>query len=441
MAYVSQEVTNKWKPVLDAEGTVPIRDAHKRAVLTKLLENQVQESSKEGEMLFENGTGDVSTNAIGSAPDTGGTAKFDPLLISLVRRSQPNLMAYDIAGVQPMSGPTGLIFCMKSNYGANQAAATRTEALFNEANTAFAGTGSQAGSNPGTGTYTRGTGMTTTAAELLGTTGGNTFNEMNFTIEKTTVTAQTRALKASYTLELAQDLKAVHGLDAEGELSNILSQEIGFELNRELVRTVYQVAQTGAQSTVTPGTFDLNIDSSGRWSVERFKGLLFQIERDANAVGQLTRRGKGNILITSSDVASALALAGVLNYAPALQAGTNLEVDDTGNTFAGILNGKIKVYIDPYSANISAASQFYVVGYKGQSAYDAGIFYCPYVPLQMLRAVDPESFQPKIAFKSRYGMIANPFVINPGASNASDGSNFTAGLNQYYRKVQVLNLL
>jgi len=441
MAYVSEAITKKWAPVLDAEGAAPIKDSHRRAVLTKLLETQETESHKEGTMLLENGTGDVSTNAIGSAPDTGGVAKFDPLLISLVRRSQPNLMAYDIAGVQPMSGPTGLIFCMKSNYGTNQAASSRTEALFNEANTAFSGTGSQTGTDPAVTPYTRGTGMTTSAAELLGSTGGNTFNEMNFTIEKTTVTAQTRALKASYTLELSQDLKAVHGLDAEGELSNILSQEIGFELNRELVRTVYQVAQPGAQSCTTPGTFDLNIDSSGRWSVERFKGLLFQIERDANAVGQATRRGKGNILITSSDVASALALAGVLNYAPALQAGTQLEVDDTGNTFAGILNGKIKVYIDPYSANLSAASQFYVVGYKGTSPYDAGLFYCPYVPLQMLRAVDPETFQPKIAFKSRYGMIANPFVTNPGAGNASDGSNFTSGLNQYYRKAVVLNLL
>lgn len=436
MAYVSEAVTRKWAPVLDAQGIAPIRDAHKRAVLTKLLENQETESRAESSILGEA----APANSMGAGADTGGIAKFDPLLISLVRRSQPNLMAYDLAGVQPMSGPTGLIFAMKSNYGSDRAVATRTEALFNEADTGFSGVGSQTGSNPVGSPYTRGTGMATAAAEALGTSGGGTFNEMNFTIEKTTVTAKTRALKAEYTLELAQDLKAVHGLDAEGELSNILSQEIGVELNREIVRTIYQVAKQGAVSTVTPGTFDLDVDSAGRWSVERFKGLLFQIERDANAIAQDTRRGKGNYLVCSADVASALSMAGVLDYAPALQAGTQLEVDDTGNTFAGILNGKMRVYIDPYSGNLNAAQQFYVVGYKGASPFDAGIFYCPYVSLQMLRAVDPVSFQPKIAFKSRYGMTANPFVTGADGRTA-DSDNFTANRNQYFRKATVLNLL
>jgi hypothetical protein len=354
----------------------------------------------------------------------------------------PNLMAYDVCGVQPMSGPTGLIFAMKSNYGTDRAQATRTEALFNEANSAFSGTGAQAGTNPeaSTGTYTRGTGQTTAAAEALGTTGGGTFGEMNFTIEKTTVTAKSRALKAEYTIELAQDLKAVHGLDAEGELSNILSQEIMFELNREVVRTIYQVAKTGSLSTTTPGVFDLDVDSNGRWSVERFKGLLFQIERDANVIAQDTRRGKGNFIICSADVASALAMAGVLDTGRALQGTPSLNVDDTGSTFAGVLNGKIKVYIDPYSANLGVAEQFYVVGYKGTSAYDAGLFYAPYVPLQMMRAVDPNSFQPKIAFKTRYGMISNPFVT--GADGRTpDADAFTAGRNQYYRKSRVLNLM
>jgi hypothetical protein len=440
MAFVSESITKKWAPVIDAEGAAPIKDRYKRSVLTKLLENQENdsESTASGSMLFEN----APTNSIGSGPDTGGVSKFDPILISLVRRSQPNLMAYDLTGVQPMSGPTGIIFAMKSNYGTDRSVATRTEALFREANTAFSGTGAQTGTNPVVAPYTRGTGMTTSNAEALGTSGGGVFNEMNFTIEKTTVTAQTRALKAEFTLELAQDLKAVHGLDAEGELANILSLEIGFELNREIIRTIYQVAKPGAVSTVTPGTFDLDVDSNGRWSVERFKGLLFQIERDANAVGQDTRRGKANFLVCSADVASALAAAGVLDYAPALQQGTQLEVDDTGNTFAGILNGKMKVYIDPYSANLNASEQFYVVGYKGASPWDAGIYYCPYIPLQMMRAVDPMSFQPKIAFKSRYGMVANPFVTMDGTGNtASDGSTFTAGMNQYFRRVAVVNLL
>lgn len=434
MAFVTEDVTKKWAPVLDAEGVAPIKNAYKRAVLTKLLENQETEGEPSGVQLFEN----APTNNIGAGADTGGVAKFDPILISMVRRAQPNLMAYDMVGVQPMSGPTGIVFAMKSNYGTDRAQATRKEALFQEADSAFSGTGAQTGSNPAIAPYTRGTGMSTANAEALGTAGGGVFNEMNFTIEKVTVTAKTRALKASFTLELAQDLKAIHGLDAEAELSNMLSSEIVFEQNRELIRTIYQVAQAGAPSTVTPGIFDLDVDSNGRWSVERFKGLVYQIERDANAVAQTTRRGKANFMICSADVASALAAAGVLDYAPALQAGTQLEVDDTGNTFAGILNGKIKVYVDPYSANLNAADQFYVVGYKGASPWDSGIYYAPYVPLQMLRATDPNSFQPSLAFKSRYGMTQNPFVTQ--ANGTIDGETFTAGLNGYFKRVRIVNL-
>jgi hypothetical protein len=334
-------------------------------------------------------------------------------------------MAYDICGVQPMTGPTGLIFAMKSNYATQGG----TEALFNEADTDFAGTSTvtHAGSNPVDGTYTTGGGMTTDKAELLGDS--IAFGEMAFSIEKTTVSAKTRGLKAAYTVELAQDLKAVHGLEAEGELSNILSQEILFEINREVVRTIYAAAIPGAATgaTTTYGTFDCDVDANGRWSVERFKGLLFQIERDANNIAQQTRRGKGNFIVCSADVASALSMAGILDYTPALN--TSLSVDDTGNTFAGVLNGKIKVYVDPYSANLNVASQFYVVGYKGTSPYDAGMFYCPYVPLQMVRAVDPATFQPKIGFKTRYGMVTNPFT------------SLSANSNTYYRRVKVTNLM
>jgi hypothetical protein len=351
-----------------------------------------------------------------------------------------------------MTGPTGLIFAMRSVYGNTRTVANGTEALFNEADTDYSSSsftsalaadgtplnGTHAGTNPVDGAYTTGKGMSTAQAEALGDTASNAFGQMGFSIDKTTVTAQSRALKAEYTLELAQDLKAVHGLDAESELSNILSQEIMFEINREVVRTIYTVAKAGSPATATAGTFNLDVDSNGRWSVERFKGLLFNIERDANHIGQDTRRGKGNFIVCSADVASALAMAGVLDYAPALS--TNLNVDDTGNTFAGVLNGRFKVYVDPYSANLGAANQFYVVGYKGTSPYDAGIFYCPYVPLQMVRAVDPQSFQPKIGFKTRYGMIANPYVTT-SASGAADASTFTANRNQYYRRTKVTNLM
>ncbi len=420
--YLSEELQKKWSPVLDHKDLAEITDPHRRAVTTVVLENQEKALREEKEALFEA----THVNQTGANVDN-----YDPILISLVRRALPNLMAYDVCGVQPMSGPTGLIFAMKSHY-TNQ---TGTEALFNEADTDFSGAGTHAGANPVDGSYTTGTGVSTSTAEGFGDS--TTLNEMAFSIEKTTVTAKSRALKAEYTVELAQDLKAVHGLDAESELSNILSQEILAEINREVIRTIYKVAKTGAASTATAGTFDLDVDSNGRWSVERFKGLLFNIERDANVIAQDTRRGKGNFIICSSDVASALAMAGVLDYAPALS--TNLNVDDTGNTFAGVLNGRYKVFIDPYSANTGAASQFYVVGYKGSSAYDAGLFYCPYVPLQMVRAIDPSTFQPKIGFKTRYGMIANPFVMQ--SDGTTDADTFTADRNQYYRSVKVTNLM
>ena len=420
--YLSEEIQKKWSPVLDHPDLGEIKDTYRKAVTAVILENQEKALQEEKSIISEA----VHANNMSSAVDT-----YDPILISLVRRALPNLMAYDVCGVQPMTGPTGLIFAMKSHYTSQ----TGTEALFNEADTDFAGTGTHAGSNPVDGSYTTGTGVTRDNAELFGDT--VTLNQMAFSIEKTTVTAKSRALKAEYTVELAQDLKAVHGLDAESELSNILSQEILAEINREVIRTIYKVAKTGAASTASAGTFDLDVDSNGRWSVERFKGLLFNIERDANVIAQDTRRGKGNFIICSSDVASALSMAGVLDYAPALD--TNLNVDDTGNTFAGVLNGRYRVYVDPYSANTGAASQFYVVGYKGTSPYDAGLFYCPYVPLQMVRAIDPSTFQPKIGFKTRYGMIANPYVTQ--SDGTTDADTFTADRNQYYRSVKVTNLM
>ena len=445
--YLSEQLQNKWGAVLNHTELPEIKDNYKRAVTAVLLENQEKALREERNMLAElapaNSIGDGST----------GIDKYDPILIGLVRRAMPNLMAYDICGVQPMNGPTGLIFAMRSVYGNTRSDSGLSEALHNEADTDFSSSGfssplaadgtpkngTHAGSNPVDGSYTTGGGMTTAEAEALGDSSSNAFGQMAFAIDKTTVTARSRALKAEYTLELAQDLKAVHGLDAESELSNILSQEIMFEINREVVRTIYKVAKVGSPATATAGTFNLDVDSKGRWSVERFKGLLFNIERDANHIGQDTRRGKGNFLVCSADVASALAMAGVLDYAPALS--TNLNVDDTGNTFAGVLNGRFRVYIDPYSANLGAASQFYVAGYKGTSPYDAGIFYCPYVPLQMVRAVDPNSFQPKIGFKTRYGMIANPYVTTNANSAVADADTFTANRNQYYRRTKVVNLM
>ena len=456
-----QALLEKWAPVINSEHAPAIKDAQRRGDLAVILENQERELRKGAEaygQLQEAGNGFASTNVGGSTSggitgtgtgyfggaNTGAVAGFDPVLINLVRRALPQLIAYDVAGVQPMTQPTGLIFAMKSRY-ATAAAPYGTEALYNEAAGAYSGTGTSVGSDPTeTGTYTVGRGLTTANAELLGATTGGTFPEMAFSIEKTSVVAKTRALKAEYSIELAQDLKSVHGLDAEGELSKILSTEILAEINREVIRTIYTTAYRGATNgTATAGTFDLDVDSNGRWSVEKFKGLLFQIEREANAIAQLTRRGRGNFIICSSDVASALAMAGVLDYAPALATGLN--VDEASTTFAGILNGKYKVYVDPYAGgqNLNQAgnpsgSQFFTVGYKGTSAFDAGLFYCPYVPLQLVRAVDPGTFQPKIGFKTRYGLVANPMVdLDDGSSDVS----LTANKNYYYRFCRVTNLM
>ena len=425
-----QDLVKKWSPILEAEGTAPIKNKYIKEVTAVLLENQEREIRRGHDAMGELNEA-APANAVGTYGDTGGFAKFDPVLISLVRRAMPQMIAYDVAGVQPMTQPTGLIFAMKSRYSTQGG----TEALFNEADTDFSGTGTHSASastDPHT-SYTTGTGIATNTAEDLG--GATAFGQMAFSIEKTSVTAKTRALKAEYSIELAQDMKSVHGLDAEGELSNILSTEILAEINREVIRTVYTTAKAGAAVGVTtPGTFDLDTDSNGRWSVEKFKGLMFQIEREANAIGQQTRRGRGNIIITSADVASALAMAGVLDYSSGLSGKNDLTVDDTSTTFAGVLNGKYKVYVDPYTSNVSA-TQFFVVGYKGASAFDAGLFYCPYVPLQMVRAVDPNSFQPKIGFKTRYGLVANPFVSLDGTGG------LTANENYYYRRVKVTNLM
>ena len=473
--FQSERLQEKWAPLLDYEGLDSIQDSHRRAVTAVLLENQ--ERFLKEEAAFSSGinlmeTPNMNTNSGASsagfsanATDAGPVAGFDPVLISLIRRAMPNLVAYDLAGVQPMSGPTGLIFAMRSRYE-NQSG---SETFFDEVDTAYSGqdagfdltggqtdplagigTTSQTGNNPavlnpvGTASstaYNVGQGMRTDEAEALDGAADNAFNQMAFSIEKVTVTAKSRALKAEYSLELAQDLKAIHGLNAEAELANILSTEILAEINREVIRTIYKTAEQGAvANTATAGVFDLDVDSNGRWSVEKFKGLLFQIERDANAIAQRTRRGKGNMILCSADVASALTMAGILDYTPALN--SNLNVDDTGNTFAGTINGKFRVYIDPYSANLTSGNaaggnQYYVVGYKGSSPYDAGLFYCPYVPLQMVRAVGENSFQPKIGFKTRYGIVANPFAegLDQGLGRLRVNSN------RYYRRVAVKNLM
>jgi hypothetical protein len=436
----SAQAVQKWKGLfeqLDTEaGLAPISDKYKMRTLAMVIENQAQQGVGFGSTdQFLTEAAPVNSSGITAAgTDPAGLAKYDPILIGMMRRSLPQLMAYDLMGVQAMNGPTGLIFAMRARYGN---ARTNAEALYNEGDTGFSGTGTHAGGNPVNGTYTTGHAMATTAAEALGTSGGGTWGEMNFTIEKVSVAAKTRALKAEYTQELAQDLKAVHGLDADTELANIVSNEIVFETNRELVRTIYTVALGGALATTVPGTFDLDVDSNGRWSVEKFKGLAFQIKRDAAIVGQRTRRGIANVMVCSSDVASALSMAGALDYAPKLDAMISIgDVDDTGNTFVGTM-GKIKVFIDPYSSNLSDANQFYVLGYKGNTPYDAGLYYSPYIPLQQVRAIDPNSFQPKMAFKTRFGLVANPFVLNAGVP---DGENLTATKNQYYCRVIVRNL-
>ena len=446
--YLSESLQKKWEGVLDHPDLPSITDKYRKAVTAVILENQAQEMVKAGAILNEVGPTNSMTNTVASG-GFGGSASspvagFDPILISLVRRSLPNLIAYDICGVQPMTGPTGLIFAMRSRYATQGG----TEAFYNEANSGFSGAATQAALSLQSNTNTSGNvfantvfsnlpgTMTTGASEALGD-GSNTFQEMAFSIEKVTVTARTRALKAEYSMELAQDLKAVHGLDAETELANILSSEILAEINREVIRTIYATAKVGAQvGTTTTGTFDLDTDSNGRWMVEKVKGLAFQIEREANTIAKTTRRGKGNVMICSSDVASALAMAGILDYNSALQANVNLTVDDTGNTFAGTLFGRIKVYIDPYFPT-SSTSEFAVIGYKGSNAYDAGLFYCPYVPLQMVRAVDTGTFQPKIGFKTRYGLVANPFAegttVGQGAINVNS--------NNYYRAFKISNLM
>ena len=460
----AEQLQEKWAPLLDYNGLGEIKDSHRRAVTAILLENQEKALREEREFLYETPTVNTDPGASGNAGFSGAAAPggpvagFDPVLISLIRRSMPNLVAYDLAGVQPMNAPTGLIFAMRSKYVDQNGA----EALFDEADTAFSGqnagkglsagmtnsavgfgTTSQDGTNPGllnptatsTDVYNVGQGMSTAEAEGLDGSGSAAFNEMAFSIEKVTVTAKSRALKAEYSLELAQDLKAIHGLNAEAELANILSTEILAEINREVIRTIYKIAEQGATlNTANAGVFDLDVDSNGRWSVEKFKGLIFQIERDANQIAQRTRRGKGNMILCSADVASALTHAGLLDYTPALNA--NLNVDDAGNTFAGVLNGRYRVYIDPYAAN-NSQDQYYVVGYKGSSPYDAGLFYCPYVPLQMVRAVGENSFQPKIGFKTRYGIVANPFAegTNAGLGRLERNSN------RYYRRVKVANLM
>ena len=435
--FQTTHLQEKWQPVLDHPDLPKINDAYRRAVTTVILENQ-EKALKEDASFLAEGT-PVNATAAGVNP----MANWDPILISLVRRAMPNLIAYDICGVQPMTGPTGLIFAMRSRFDDQSGA----EALVDEAdaehsadNASSGLSSAQQGTNPSIlndspeGTYTFTQGMTTAQAEALGDSSQNHFAQMAFSIEKSTVTAKSRALKAEYTMELAQDLKAIHGLDAETELSNILSSEILAEINREVVRSIYKAAKPGAQTdTTNSGIFDMDTDSNGRWSVEKFKGLMFQVERDANVIAQQTRRGKGNLIICSSDVASALQMAGVLDYTPALN--NNLQVDDAGNTFAGTLNGRYKVYIDPYMAN-AAAKQYFVVGYKGSSPYDAGVFYCPYVPLQMVRAVGENTFQPKIGFKTRYGLAQNPF-------STATATDVTLGANDnvYYRRVQVVNLM
>jgi hypothetical protein len=453
--YLTEQLEKKWSPVLDHDGLNAIKDPYRRAVTAVVLENQEKAMAEEGNILNEA----APTNSGGGLGAGTNIGSYDPILISLVRRALPNLIAYDVCGVQPMTGPTGLIFAMRSRYksmsGTNAPVAGSNEAFFNEANTAFSGQNNafgitEAGFHPDANnnpfadatlsgdSYVVNKGMTTAQAEALGDGATNMFNEMAFSIDKVTVTARSRALKAEYTTELAQDLKAIHGLDAETELANILSTEILAEINREVIRTIYRSATLGAQYGVTTaGTFDLDTDSNGRWSVEKFKGLIFHIERECNAIAKATRRGKGNVLIVSSDVASAMAMAGVLSYTPQLSA--DLTVDDTGNTFVGTLHGRIKVYIDPYFGGSENGDELVTVGYRGASPFDAGLFYCPYVPLQMVRAIGQDTFQPKIGFKTRYGMVANPFATTAGDGVVGTRQTATQA-NRYYRIFRVRNL-
>lgn len=443
----TKTLMEKWAPVLDAEGLAPIKDEYRRKVTARLLENQEIANRESRQALFE----DAPTSSVGSYADSNGIAKYDPVLISLVRRTMPQLIAYDVCGVQPLSQPTGLIFAMKARYTSQSGA----EALYNEADSTFSGNkasqsgtqgpdDTQRGTNPGvlndtvnspTTDFTYGTGMSTAAGEALGSSGGGAFGEMALTIEKKAVEAKTRALKAEYSVELVQDLKALHGVDAEQELINILSTEITAEINREVVRTIAVSAKPGAQACVTPGIFDMDQDAGGRWSVEKFKGLMFQMEREANVISQQTRLGRGNFIICSSDVASAMAMAGVLDYNPAIQGVEN--IDEASTTFAGILNGRFKVFVDPYLANGGANVHYAVVGHKGNNPYQAGMFYAPYQPLQLFRAVDPATFQPKLAFKQRYGIVAHPYAVPSAVS--SDG--LAKDSNVFFRRLQIRSLL
>lgn len=428
--FLSEDLANKWQPILEHEDVPGIKDKHRRLVTAQLLENQEISFGRQSEALAEDSSSSTPVNTVGNV------SNYDPVLISLVRRAMPNLIAYDICGVQPMTGPTGLIFALRPKYVA--AGALGGDAFYNEADSTHSGAGTQSGTSPAVlnqptpGAYTAGTGIDTADAELLGTTDGDPWAEMGFEVEKVPVEAKSRALKAEYSVELAQDLKAIHGVEAETELANILAAEILADINREVIRTVFRIAKSGAQNDdlANQGSFDLDVDSNGRWSVEKFKGLLFQIERDANAVAKETRRGKANILVCDSDTASALAMSGVLDYTPALS--TDLQVDDTGNTFAGVLNGRYKVFIDPYHTG----ANFYVVGYKGQSSFDAGLYYAPYIPLQMYKAIGEDSFQPRIGFKTRYGLVTNPF--SEGTTKGNGALNVNS--NVYYRRVRVQNL-
>ena len=440
---LNEEILRKWEPLLNVKDLPKISDLNRRNVTAALLENTEKAIREAGgyapKSLLEAG---VPTNVTGSEIDN-----YDPVLISMVRRTMPNLMAYDVCGVQPMTGPVGLIFAMRSRY-TNQ---TGAETFYNEVNTAYSSVLSGAntmgqkhvGSLPGSasvtanvaeeGIYNYGGGMSTAQSEALGASGNTAIPQMSFSIEKVSVTAQSRALKAEYSQEMAQDLKAIHGLDAETELANILSTEILAEINREVIRTIAVTATRGANSgTTTQGIFDLDADSNGRWSVEKFKGLMFHIETECNQIARDTRRGKGNIMICSSDVASALQMAGILDYAPALNS-NQLQIDDTGNTFAGVINGRLRIYIDPYASG----GNYAVVGYKGSSTFDSGIFYCPYIPLQMVRAVGEDNFQPRIAFKTRYGMVANPYAEGLTVGNGA----LTKDSNKYYRRLLITNLL
>lgn len=434
---VNARLMKKWKPVLEHKSLPPISDMNRMQVTAAILENTENSLKKEGGVVQSS----LISESVGQTNHAGQAAGYDPVMISLIRRSVPNLLAYDVCGVQPMNGPTGLIFAMRSNIHTDAANnEVKSETFFNEPDSSFSGTGSQANDTGDVAnTLTTGTGMDTAVGEQLGSLANNHFQEVSFEIDKVSVTAKTRALKAEYSSELAQDLQNIHGLDAETELSNILSTELLSEINREVVRTIYTSAVSGAQSGVaSAGTFNLDVDGNGRWSVEKFKGLMFQVEREANAIGKQTRRGRGNIVICSSDVASALQMAGILDHTPALNS-NNLNVDDTGNTFAGVLNGRYRVYIDPYA---DESSNYLVVGYKGSRTFDAGLFYCPYVPLQMVRAVGENTFQSKIGFKTRYGMVANPFArgvphTHPDATQGIIANN----TNKYYRRVGVTNLM